>query len=132
MAKQSFAPVDHGREVKSQLVKTPDLGKIRHHFLVRMLIVERIRCIMDNVTFTDGCHSFIAKYLTVPPHYTEQDQIDNYIKSETLEVVAAFNRYEENAVYQDDLKALNPFKGHRWHLVSATDSGVLITIEIGN
>lgn len=119
------------REVKSQNVRTPDIEKLRHSFILRQLVVERIRCLLDDVTFNDAPYSLIEKFLTVPPHHKDQESIDRYVKSESLEIMAAFKKYEEaHPSYMEDLKALTPYKGHRWHLYSATSAGVLITIEV--
>lgn len=119
------------RELKSQNVRTPDIEKLRHSFVLRQLVVERIRCMLDDVPFNDAPYSLIEKFLTVPPHYKDQEQIDRFVKSESLEIMNAFKKYEEgNAAYQEDLKGLTPYRGHRWHLHSATSSGVLITIEV--
>lgn len=127
MATQSFNP---DRVIKSQNIRTPGLEKLHRSFILRLLVVERVRCLMDQVPFNDNPHSLVEKYLPVPPHYKDDEQKDRYIKSEVIEVMAAFKRYEETPSYQEDLKALIPYKGHSWHLVSATDSGVLITIEV--
>lgn len=127
MTTQSFHP---DRKVKSQNVRTPDLEKLRHHFIIRMLIVERVRCLLDEVTFNDNPVSLVRKFLSVPTHYKEEDEIERYVQSEVLEVMAAFKEYEKLPSYQEDLKALVPYKGHVWHLVSSTSSGVLITIEV--
>lgn len=129
--KQSFRPESVAQKtIKSQNVRTPGLDKLHHSFLVRALVVERIRCLLDDVPFNDHPRAIIEKFLTIPPHYKEQDQQERYIQSEMLEIMEAFRRYEETPCYQEDLKALVPYKGHIWHLVSATASGVLLTIEV--
>ncbi|UZV40170.1 hypothetical protein [Pseudomonas phage IR-QUMS-PaBa1-GHS-2021] len=118
----------HSRTVKSQNVRTPGMESLRQKFILKILVTERVRCFMDEVNF-DMSGEFIRKFITVPPEYTEPETIEQYIQTEVLDIMEAFKQYEENAVYQEDLKALLPYKGHRWHLVSSTDSGVLITVE---
>jgi len=127
MAKQSFNPT---RVIKSQNVRTPGLEKLHRSFILRLLVVERVRCLMDDVVFNDNQHSLVEKYLPIPTHYKDEEQKERYITAEAKEVMETFRRYEETPSYQEDLKALIPYKGHVWHLVSATDSGVLITIEV--
>lgn len=127
MGTQRFDPE---RQIKSQQIRTPGLAKLHRSFLIRMLVVERIRCLMDDVPFNDNPHMLVAKFLPIPTHYKDEEQKDRYIKSEVLEVMAAFKRFEETPAYQEDLKALVPYKGHIWHLISSSDSGVLITVTV--
>lgn len=127
MGTQRFDPE---RQIKSQNIRTPGLAKLHRSFLLRMLVVERIRCLMDDVPFNDNPHSLIERHLPIPSHYKEEDQKARYIKSEMIEVMSAFKRFEETPAYQEDLKALLPYKGHIWHLVTSSDSGVLITVNV--
>lgn len=127
MGTQRFDPE---RQVKSQNIRTPGLAKLHRSFLIRMLVVERVRCLMDDVVFNDNPHTLVAKFLPIPTHYKDDEQKDRYIKSEVMEVMAAFRRFEETPAYQEDLKALIPYKGHIWHLISSSDSGVLITVTV--
>lgn len=131
MTKQSFRPETTDRPlVKSQNVRTPGLDRIYRGFLVRALVIERIRCILDDVPFNDSPKALIEKYIVIPPHYKDQEQKDRFLNSEMLEVMAAFRRFEETPAYQEDLNAILPYKGHIWHLVSSSTSGVLLTFEV--
>lgn len=127
MSTQHFAP---DRKVISQNIRTPGLEKLHRSFILRLLVIERIRCLMDGVTFSDNPEVLVQRHLPIPAHYKEQEQKNQYLRSEGMEVMNAFKRFEQNPAYQEDLKAIIPYKGHVWHLSSSSDSGVLITIEV--
>lgn len=128
MTTQSFKPTNN--PIKSLNIPTPNLEQVKNSFIVRLLIVERVRCIMDELTFADHPKELIEKYLTVPPAYETVEQKAAFIQSESLEIMTAFNHYEQTPIYKEALSALVPYKGHVWRLVSSTFSGILITIEV--
>lgn len=127
MTTQHFAP---DRKVITQNIRTPGLEKLHRSFILRLLVIERIRCVMDGVVFSDNPKVLIEKHLPIPAHYKEQDQKTQYLHSEGVEVMNAFKRFELNPAYQEDLNAILPYKGHVWHLSASSDSGVMITIEV--
>jgi hypothetical protein len=127
MSTQRFVP---NRKVITQNIRTPGLDRMHRSFILRLLVVERVRCILDQVTFNDNPHTLIEKHLPIPPHYKDDEQKARYVQSESIEVMNAFRRFEQNPAYQEDLRTILPYKGHVWHLTHSSGAGVLITIEV--
>lgn len=126
---QHFAPE---RKIITQNIRTPGLEKMHRAFYIRLLVVERIRCFMDQVTFSDNPMAIITRQIQPPSSYKDKSPMekDAYVKHAAEAVLKDFHKLEESSAYQEDFKALLPYKGHVWHLASSSEQGVLISIEV--
>lgn len=127
MSKQSFSP---NITVKLHNIKTPGLQDAHQSFIVRQLIVERVRSIMDGFVFADSINPLIEKFMTYPEYLKTDEAKEAYLKQETQEVIKSFNAYELNPTYHEDLMTLVALKGLPWRLISAFYSGVIISVDV--
>lgn len=131
MTKQSFAP-ETKVNVVSHIIRLPSspTENADKNFLLRILVVERIRAFLDCLEFKALREEILRKHIKVPAYYETEEQQADYFNSEAMEVNSLYDRIELDPLFKEDFLALKPYQGHKWELRSTTEHAILLTIEI--
>jgi hypothetical protein len=130
MAKQSFAPVP--KNVKSVIIRLPSspTDNVDKQFMLRLLVVERIRAYIDVLDFKALQEELLQKRITIPVYYETDEQKKDYFESEAMEIRSLYDRIELDPLFKEDFMSLKPYQGHKWDLKSTTEHAILLSIEV--
>lgn len=130
MAKQSFAPTPSN--VKTVVVRLPHAPteNVDKQFLIRLMVVERIRAYLDVLDFKALQEDILRKHIKVPAFYETEEQQRDYFDSEAMEVKSLYDRIELDPLFKEDFMSLKPYQGHKWTLRSTTEHAILLSIEV--
>lgn len=130
MATQSFAPTP--KNVKSVVVRLPSspTDNVDKQFILRLLVVERIRAYLDVLDFRALQEAVFNKHIKIPAYYETDEQKKEYFDPEAMEISSLYDRIELDPLFKEDFLSLKPYQGHKWDLKSTTEHAILLSIEI--
>lgn len=99
-------------------------------FILRIMVVEKIRAFMDNLDFKQMRTELLQKHIKVPPFYDTEVLQRDYFESEAMELNSLYDRIELDPLFKEDFFALKPYQGHKWELRSATEHAIMLTVEV--
>lgn len=116
--------------IRSIFIPTQNVEKYSNYYLVQLLAKERVRCIMEGVTFSDISADLVERYLEVPPKLTRQNEIQKYYSSEGKVILQSFNEFEKNPLYAEAIRNLKPYANNKFEITTVTASGIVVLIEV--
>lgn len=130
MTTQSFAPTP--KNVKSVIVRLPSTptDNADKQFILRILVVERIRAFLDVLDFRALQEEVFKKHIKIPSYYETDEQKKEYFDPEAMELSSLYDRIEMDPLFKEDFMSLKPYQGHKWELRSTTEHAILLSIEI--
>lgn len=130
MTTQSFDPTP--KNVKSVVVRLPSTptDNADKQFILRILVVERIRAFLDVLDFRALQEEVFKKHIKIPSYYETDEQKKEYFDPEAMELSSLYDRIEMDPLFKEDFMSLKPYQGHKWELRSTTEHAILLSIEI--
>lgn len=130
MTTQSFDPTP--KNVKSVVVRLPGAptDNADKQFILRILVVERIRAFLDVLDFRALQEEVFKKHIKIPSYYETDEQKKEYFDPEAMELSSLYDRIELDPLFKEDFMSLKPYQGHKWELRSTTEHAILLSIEI--
>lgn len=127
---QSFTPTP--KNVKSVILRLPSAPteNIEKQFILRVMVVERIRAYIDVLDFRALQDEVLAKHVKVPVYYETDEQKKNYFDAEAMEIRSLYDRIELDPLFKEDFLSLKPYQGHKWTLHSTTEHAIHLSIEV--
>lgn len=131
MTTQRFDP-ETKVDIKSLTIRLPSspTDNLDKTFLLRVMIVERIRSYMDGIDFQVLREEVLRKHIKVPPYYETEQQQKDYFESEAMEINSLYDRIETDPLFKEDYMSLKPYQGHKWELRATTEHAILLTIQV--
>lgn len=115
--------------VRSIFVPTQNIQQFSNYYLVQLLAKQRVICLLENKPFLDISPALVEQYLTIPVGCQTANETAKFIKSESKDVFASFNRFEQDTVYKEALDILKQYTGSKYEINGVTTSGIMVLIE---
>lgn len=130
MSKQSYSPA--AKNVKTVVVRLPKspTDNVDKQFMLRLLVVERIRAYLDVLDFKALQEELLQKRIVVPVFYESDEQKRDYFESEAAEINCLYDRIELDPLFKEDFMSLKPYQGHKWELRSTSEHTIILSIEV--
>lgn len=131
MSTQRFDPLTKVNVVSHVIrLPSPPTENTDKNFILRVLVIERIRSYIDGLEFKVLREEILKKHIKVPPYYETEEAQKDYFDSEAMEINSLYDRIELDPLFKEDFMALKPYQGHKWTLRSTTEHAILLTIEV--
>lgn len=111
-------------------IPTPGIIECKNYFVVQKLIEHRVRSILTESGFSDISKELVLHFLTPPEKATNPEKLNKFVDYEAQELLNTFNLYEQTPDYQTAIEGLIPHKGKTFSIVSITNNGLQVLINV--